>query len=201
MIPKAHDAGNTGFCALFGERDALTLSLADRPHRQPIGVAPLAWQEVLTLLALQCGHYHFLHNMHPFGRAPTARKLSNHLIRTGERDAVLFHAAQGHVLADFARRAAGIGDDARVAAFSIIGMCNWTAWWFNPEGQVSMEDVAAQIADMALSSVELPANRKLSSPGPSAILQLLRDDLSLLERSLETVTSDKHRLPNNDSVL
>ena len=75
--------------------------------------------------------------------------------------------------------------DARVAAFSIIGMCNWTAWWFNPAGQVSIEDVAAQIADMALRSVELPANRALDKPGPAAILQLLRDDLTLLERSLD----------------
>ena len=24
--------------------------------------------------------------------------------------------------------------DATVAAFSILGMCNWTAWWFIPEG-------------------------------------------------------------------
>lgn len=91
--------------------------------------------------------------------------------------------------------------DARVAAFSIIGMCNWTAWWFNPEGQASMQDVAAQIADMALSSVELPANRKLSSPGPSAILQLLRDDLTLLERSLESGPADRHRLPSGNNLL
>lgn len=75
--------------------------------------------------------------------------------------------------------------DAKVAAFSIIGMCNWTAWWFNSAGQVSMNDVASQIADMALRSVELPASRALEKPGPAAILQLLRDDLTLLERSLE----------------
>jgi len=75
--------------------------------------------------------------------------------------------------------------DAKVAAFSIIGMCNWTGWWFNPAGEVSMEDVAGQIADMALRAVELPAGRALDQPGPAAILQLLRDDLTLLERSLE----------------
>ncbi len=76
--------------------------------------------------------------------------------------------------------------DANVAAFSIIGMCNWTAWWFNASGPVSMDDVARQIADMALGSVELPSSRKLDQTGPAAILQLLRDDLTLLERSLDS---------------
>jgi AcrR family transcriptional regulator len=81
--------------------------------------------------------------------------------------------------------------DAKIAAFSIIGMCNWTAWWFNPSGQVSMDDVARQIADMALGSVELPSSRKLDQAGPAAILQLLRDDLTLLERSLDASAAGK----------
>ncbi|QEZ43701.1 TetR/AcrR family transcriptional regulator [Cupriavidus oxalaticus] len=81
--------------------------------------------------------------------------------------------------------------DAKVAAFSIIGMCNWTAWWFNPSGQVSMGEVARQIADMALGSVELPSSRKLDRAGPAAILQLLRDDLTLLERSLDSSAAGK----------
>ncbi|WP_224079077.1 hypothetical protein [Cupriavidus laharis] len=38
---------------------------------------------------------------------------------------------------------------------------------------------------MALGSVELPSSRKLDRTGPAAILQLLRDDLTRLERSLD----------------
>jgi AcrR family transcriptional regulator len=79
--------------------------------------------------------------------------------------------------------------DAKVAAFSIIGMCNWTAWWFSPAGQMPLEDVAALIADMALRSVESPPGRTLDKPGPNAILQLLRDDLTLLERSLGSAST------------
>jgi hypothetical protein len=40
--------------------------------------------------------------------------------------------------------------DAHVAAFSIIGMCNWCAWWFDEKGQMSAEAVADSLADFAL---------------------------------------------------
>ena len=42
------------------------------------------------------------------------------------------------------------GADARIAAFSIIGMCNWTAWWFDPGGDVPADTVAATIVDFGL---------------------------------------------------
>jgi len=45
------------------------------------------------------------------------------------------------------------GVDAGVAALAIIGMCNWCAWWFVPQGRLSYEQVAHQIADMAVGSL------------------------------------------------
>ena len=74
--------------------------------------------------------------------------------------------------------------DAKVAAFSIIGMCNWSAWWYAPSGTRSLGEVAEQIADMALHSVQLEAGRKLEEPGPAAVIRLLRDDIDMLERHL-----------------
>lgn len=74
--------------------------------------------------------------------------------------------------------------DSQVAAFAIIGMCNWTAWWFKPTGPMQLEDVAEFIANMALHSVELPENRQLADANPGAILQRVRDDLILLERAV-----------------
>ncbi|MDW3682137.1 TetR/AcrR family transcriptional regulator [Cupriavidus sp. CV2] len=76
--------------------------------------------------------------------------------------------------------------DAKVAAFSIIGMCNWTAWWFTPSGPMRLDDVAELIADMALRSVQQEAGRRLDKPGTAAILQMLRDDIDMLERSVTT---------------
>ncbi len=75
--------------------------------------------------------------------------------------------------------------DAKVAAFSIIGMCNWTAWWFTPSGSRNAEEIAAQIADMALRSVEQDSTRQLGEQGAAGVLKLLRDDLDLLERHIK----------------
>lgn len=75
--------------------------------------------------------------------------------------------------------------DAKVAAFSIIGMCNWTAWWFAPSGPRRAEEIAEQIADMALRSVEQDARRQLGEQSAAGVLKLLRDDIDLLERHLK----------------
>lgn len=43
--------------------------------------------------------------------------------------------------------------DSGVAALAIIGMCNWCAWWYVPEGRLSREQIADQIASMAVASL------------------------------------------------
>lgn len=43
--------------------------------------------------------------------------------------------------------------DSGVAALAIIGMCNWCAWWYVPEGRLSREQIADQIASMAIASL------------------------------------------------
>lgn len=40
-----------------------------------------------------------------------------------------------------------------VGAFAVLGLCNWSAWWYQPGGAMSDEDVASQLASMALSAV------------------------------------------------
>jgi TetR/AcrR family transcriptional regulator, cholesterol catabolism regulator len=37
-----------------------------------------------------------------------------------------------------------------VAAFSILGMVNWMSRWYQPEGRMSVGEIAQQIADMAM---------------------------------------------------
>lgn len=72
--------------------------------------------------------------------------------------------------------------DARVAAFSIIGMCNWCAWWFDAGGDVPAESVAATLADYGLRMLRPDRARRpaAGSPADEAIAQL-RDALDLLE--------------------
>jgi len=72
--------------------------------------------------------------------------------------------------------------DARVAAYAIVGMCNWVAWWFHPGPDHPIEPVVEQIATMALLSVRSAEDGALHDDGPSAALARLRADLAYLER-------------------
>jgi hypothetical protein len=43
--------------------------------------------------------------------------------------------------------------DAAVATFTILGMVMWLTKWYEPSGRLSAEEVAGQIADMALAAL------------------------------------------------
>jgi AcrR family transcriptional regulator len=78
--------------------------------------------------------------------------------------------------------------DARIAAFSIIGMCSWTAWWFKTDGRLSAQDVAHAIADLATNGIRrggdaLPREYRIDDA-----VRRLKDDLALLE---EMIAQDK----------
>jgi AcrR family transcriptional regulator len=75
--------------------------------------------------------------------------------------------------------------DSRVTALSIIGMCNWVAWWFHPGGRDTTESVVEQLADMAVGALQRPDAQVLDGEGPAAALKMLRQDLDHLERILD----------------
>ena len=82
--------------------------------------------------------------------------------------------------------------DPRIAAFTVYGIANWSAFWFNPNGPDALESVADQLADTALAGLQRPGGptRPLSPP---AAIAALREDLDRLEQSLATTRStDKH---------
>src|SRR3546814_60501 len=60
--------------------------------------------------------------------------------------------------------------DPSVAAFSIIGLCSWTAWWFKAEGRLTPEEIADQVATMGLESVRASDGKSIDLDGlPHAI--------------------------------
>ncbi len=85
------------------------------------------------------------------------------------------------------RRGVSVGQfrqiEPTVAALCIFGMCSSTIQWFRADGRLSQEQVADAIGDLGTAMVTRPA-----SPGdgadPQAWLQVLRDDLEHLGRSL-----------------
>ena len=70
--------------------------------------------------------------------------------------------------------------DARVAAFAILGMCNWTAWWYSPARKPDRDSVAEQIASLAVASV-----RKSEPAGVGhdvkTLAAAIRENLDLIE--------------------
>jgi AcrR family transcriptional regulator len=72
--------------------------------------------------------------------------------------------------------------DGRVTAFAIIGMCNWTAWWFIPGGGLTATEVADRMADMAVQAVRRPRNRNGSPNDMRTLTAEIRDNLALIDR-------------------
>lgn len=71
--------------------------------------------------------------------------------------------------------------DPGVAAFAIIGMCNWSAWWFNPDGELSAGEVAQMIADMAVASLRRP-HARAAGTDVRALTSAIRAELDLIDR-------------------
>lgn len=74
--------------------------------------------------------------------------------------------------------------DPKITAFAILGMCNWGAWWFNPEGAIPLDKVIDSIAALALSAVVRDEERRLRGQTVDDSVRRLREDLNLLERRL-----------------
>ncbi len=75
--------------------------------------------------------------------------------------------------------------NAHVAAFSIIGMCNWCAWWFDAAGALPADAVAASIADFGERALapDQPPRRGRATTALDAVDQM-RDALAVLESQL-----------------
>ena len=67
--------------------------------------------------------------------------------------------------------------DAQVAAFAILGMCNWTAWWFQGGGRLTRDEVAGLIGDMAVQS--------LARSTPSAVGTTIGEAFRSLQKEIK----------------
>lgn len=76
--------------------------------------------------------------------------------------------------------------DAHVAAFSLIGMCNWSAWWYKPSGRLSIAEVADLMAEMGVNALLRDEARRSRSPADAReSLRLVREDLDYLEKIID----------------
>ena len=60
--------------------------------------------------------------------------------------------------------------DAHVAALAIIGMRNWSAWWYNPDGRIPKHQLADTIAGMEVQSLLQPVARQAEGGDANDVL-------------------------------
>ena len=72
--------------------------------------------------------------------------------------------------------------DARVTALAIIGMCNWTAWWFQPGGRKSRDEVSDIISDCAVHAMVRTPLGVESGSNISTVLRELRNEIGYLQQ-------------------
>jgi AcrR family transcriptional regulator len=73
---------------------------------------------------------------------------------------------------------------ARVMALSVIGMCNWSVWWFNPKGSMTPAQIGEMVAEMAVRAVRRAGTINGARTAKTA-LRDLRTNLAELERFIE----------------
>lgn len=85
--------------------------------------------------------------------------------------------------------------DSRVAALSILGQCNWVAWWQPPGASAeTVAHLADSIADLAVASVAAAddGSAPATDDGPSRALALLKRDVRYLEQVLKDQGDASH---------
>ncbi|MFJ9031018.1 hypothetical protein ACIRQP_21300 [Streptomyces sp. NPDC102274] len=74
--------------------------------------------------------------------------------------------------------------DARVAAFSVLGVCNWVAWWYHPGPDYDIDAVARQISQSAVDMVAAGDGSRGPADSARSALAMARSILDVLERLL-----------------
>lgn len=71
--------------------------------------------------------------------------------------------------------------DDRLAALSIIGMCNWTAWWVSSSKPPESGPIVAELTANAEAMLRSPEG---NAGGALGAVRRIRDDLAYVERAL-----------------
>ena len=74
--------------------------------------------------------------------------------------------------------------DPKITAFAVIGMSNWTAWWYSPNGRSSPDDIARCMTDLAMRGV-LKAPTEQTRPDIESALGQLRSAAETLQSLID----------------
>jgi AcrR family transcriptional regulator len=71
--------------------------------------------------------------------------------------------------------------DPQVAAFAIIGMCSWTAWWFRQDGRMQAQDVAKGLSELGVRGLLRGDSQRSRSDKIENAMQTLQEDVAHLQ--------------------
>ncbi len=74
--------------------------------------------------------------------------------------------------------------DPKIASFAVIGMCNWCAWWYREGRAYTADQVAEQIADLAIHSLRRSVAREAASD-IRTLTEEVRNSLRCIDRLAE----------------
>lgn len=77
--------------------------------------------------------------------------------------------------------------DPRMAAFALIGMSNWTAWWFKAGQGDEPTEIAGALADFGVSMLQRSDPDRSRSSQAEDVLRILKEDVAHLEIILKSM--------------
>jgi AcrR family transcriptional regulator len=92
--------------------------------------------------------------------------------------------------------------NAHIAAFSIIGMCNWCAWWFDAKGNVPADGVAESIAEFSTRGLAPDKGHAARGGTVEDAVSQMRDALAAMDAHLKKPAGtakkpgDKRKVPD-----
>ncbi|MDH7795936.1 MULTISPECIES: TetR/AcrR family transcriptional regulator [unclassified Beijerinckia] len=72
--------------------------------------------------------------------------------------------------------------DPHMAALAILGMCNWSAFWFSDDGRKSADDIANIMAEMAVNSIRRSRENGKDVLSLASLLTQWREDIDIFEK-------------------
>jgi AcrR family transcriptional regulator len=72
--------------------------------------------------------------------------------------------------------------DARTAALAVLGIANWTSWWYSPKGKKSPQELTEILVDIAVAGIAQPDGAAPQPVGLKGAIGALKDTIATLER-------------------
>ncbi|MFG2586140.1 TetR/AcrR family transcriptional regulator [Streptomyces malaysiensis] len=165
---------------LVREMIDITRSLSDLFMSDPSRAADERLRSLLRGFALQVAERPFRHRL----IAQSEAVLTGSLAAEHEAQRRRFAHDVIALIEDGQRSGVFLPVGARAAAMTVLGMCNWIAWWFHGDSATAYQ-TADQVADTAVRGLLAPQPQQGVADDPHTALAMIKASVRTLERALD----------------